>query len=212
MERAVFAIVGSRSGRQSFGGQARQVRKASRCSGFILMRQMENVRSGTCGFPIASCSLTGTCSCRIELLALQRLPKNKPVTMLAAAMVRRFPPGVDNWPLACLDYAVAGAETGFAGSLYEIHMRPLVLVIVDIVCDFAEQNSFRPQNPLCLFDEWRIRMREAVASLLPHCSNSRTIPFLGIITRHARDTSSLAIRLFSRFRRRSESMRTPLLR
>lgn len=71
------------------------------------------------------------------------LAEDQPVTMLAPGMVGNLPLGVDNRALSDLDNAVARTKSKCSGRLDKINMSPLVLVIVDVVADLAEQDTFR---------------------------------------------------------------------
>jgi hypothetical protein len=62
--------------------------------------------------------------------------------VLAPAVVRNFPLRIDDRPLPDFDDAIAGRKPNLAGSRDEIDMRPLVLMIMDVVGDLAEQNAF----------------------------------------------------------------------
>lgn len=53
-------------------------------------------------------------------------------------MVSHLPLGVNDWPLADLDDAIARLESGVSGRLDEIDVSPLVAVMMDVVGDFAE--------------------------------------------------------------------------
>jgi len=52
-----------------------------------------------------------------------------------------------------------------AGRLDEIDVRPLVLVVMDVIGDLAEQYALRFQDPVGLANEGRIYVRKAVALL-----------------------------------------------
>ena len=60
--------------------------------------------------------------------------------MLPAGVVRVFPFGVDNRTFTDLDDAIAGAEAGLSRSFDEVHVRPIVPVMMNVVGDLAEQN------------------------------------------------------------------------
>lgn len=53
-------------------------------------------------------------------------------------MMRFFPLGVHNWVLSDFDNTIAGTEADFYGCFDDIDVRPLELMIVDIVADLAE--------------------------------------------------------------------------
>src|SRR5712692_269134 len=44
-------------------------------------------------------------------------------------------------------------------------MRPLILMIVNVVGDLAEQNTVGPQHPYCFFNEQRVKIGEGIAML-----------------------------------------------
>ena len=72
------------------------------------------------------------------LLAPVRLAEHEPVTVLLPGVVGNFPPGVYDWPLSHLDYAVASTEASRRSGLNEVDVRPLKSVAVDIVGYLAE--------------------------------------------------------------------------
>ena len=71
-------------------------------------------------------------------------PKYEPVTILLTGVVGDLPPGVDYWAFPYFDDAVASVETSFCGRLNEVDVRPLKLVVMNIVGNFAKQNAFMP--------------------------------------------------------------------
>ena len=81
---------------------------------------------------------------RPGLFALFGLAEHEPITVLASAVVCNLPLGVNDRPFAYLDDAVTGFEAYLPGSVYQIMMRPLITVMVDIVCDLGEKDSFMP--------------------------------------------------------------------
>src|SRR6266404_8424377 len=44
-------------------------------------------------------------------------------------------------------------------------MRPLILMIVNVVGDLAEQNTVGPQDPHCFLNEQRVKIGERIAVL-----------------------------------------------
>ena len=77
-------------------------------------------------------------------------------------MVSNLPPGIDYGAFPDLDNAVASVKTGFGGRLYEVDMCPLKPMIMDIVGDFAKQDSVVSQNTVSFRNEWRIGVGKAV--------------------------------------------------
>jgi hypothetical protein len=61
----------------------------------------------------------------------------------AAGVVSRFPPRVNNWALADFHDAVTGAESHIGGCASDLYVRPLISVVVYVVGDLAEKNTFR---------------------------------------------------------------------
>lgn len=61
--------------------------------------------------------------------------------MLSATVVRVFPFRVDNRTFAYLDNAIASAEAGLSRSFDEVHMCPIIPVMMNVVGDLTEQNS-----------------------------------------------------------------------
>jgi len=64
--------------------------------------------------------------------------------MLLSGVVRDLPPGVDYRAFPDFDDAVASVESGFGGRLNEVDVRPLKLVVMNIVGNFAKQNTIMP--------------------------------------------------------------------
>jgi len=58
--------------------------------------------------------------------------------MLLLGMVSNLPPRVDYRAFPDFYYTVAGVESSFGGCLNEVNMRPLKLVIMDVVGNFAK--------------------------------------------------------------------------
>ena len=77
-------------------------------------------------------------------------------------MVGDLPPGIDDWSLSYLDYAIASAKSCFSSRFDEVNVSPLKSVIVNIVCDLAQQNSVVSQDPIGFFDERRVGMGKIV--------------------------------------------------
>jgi hypothetical protein len=71
-------------------------------------------------------------------------------------MVGGFPLWVYDWSFAYFHDAVARTKTGRDCRIHKFDVRPLILVIMDIVRDFAEQYSFWPEDAVCLADERRV--------------------------------------------------------
>ncbi|MCH8987179.1 MAG: hypothetical protein IIA92_00025 [Chloroflexi bacterium] len=71
-------------------------------------------------------------------------PKHEPIAMLLSGVVRDLPPSVDDWTFPDFDNAVARVKTGFGRRLNEVDVRPLKLVVMNIVGNFAKQNTIMP--------------------------------------------------------------------
>jgi hypothetical protein len=120
---------------------------------------------------------------QLRLLALLRLAKHQPVAMLTSGMVRRLPSRVDDGPFANFYYAVAGREPSLACSIYQFDVRPLVTVMMDVVCDLAEQNALFPHHSIGFTSERRKRMRKRVMVFLrraQHQAEARVEVFLDV--------------------------------
>lgn len=85
--------------------------------------------------------------------------------MLPASVMSDLPFGIDDWPLSRLDDAVASSKAGFSCGVDEIHMRPVVAVVMDIVRNFAEQDALWRQHAVRLGNKWRIGVSERIAVL-----------------------------------------------
>jgi hypothetical protein len=81
-----------------------------------------------------------------------------------------FPPRINDRPLPDLHEAIAWSKSSVPGGLNEIHMSPIVPVVMNIVADLAEQNALRFEDPKRLFNEWWVGIGKAVLVLLgrPH--------------------------------------------
>jgi len=86
--------------------------------------------------------------------------------MLASAVMCCFPLRVNDWTLSDLDDAVAREKSDPTCCLNQVNMCPLVAMIVNVVADFAEQDSFGLQHSMRLPQEWRIGVHETVPVLL----------------------------------------------
>ena len=75
-------------------------------------------------------------------LATMRFSKNDPVAMLSPRVMRDFPVRIDDRALPHLDNAIAGRKSSFLTSMDQFDMCPLITMIVDIIGDLAEQDSF----------------------------------------------------------------------
>ncbi len=84
--------------------------------------------------------------------------------MLLSGMVSYLPPSIDYRAFPDFDNAVASVKTGFCGRLYEVDMCPLKPVVMDIVGDFAKQDSAISQDTVCFRNKWRIGVGKAVVS------------------------------------------------
>jgi hypothetical protein len=86
--------------------------------------------------------------------------------MLSSGVVSHFPLWINDGSFSHLDDAVASREANLPGCVDEIHMRPLVLVIVDVVSELAKQDALRLQNSVSFFDKCRVKVRETIPVLL----------------------------------------------
>lgn len=102
----------------------------------------------------------------VDLLAFLRLSEYKPITMLASAMVRILPSGVNDRSLAHLDDAVTGTEAHRACRLDKLKVGPLVPVMVDVIGYLAQQYSFGFQDAIGFFYEGWVRVGECISVFL----------------------------------------------
>lgn len=86
--------------------------------------------------------------------------------MLTPRMMRVLPLRIDDRTLPDLHNAVAGGKPSGLGSIDELYMRPLVTMMVNVVCNFAEQYSFILEHSKGLSQKQWKRMREGVAIFL----------------------------------------------
>jgi len=92
--------------------------------------------------------------------------EDKPIAVLASGMVGDLPFGIDDRTLADLYDTVAGAEPNRTRCLDEIHVSPLVLVVVDVVADLTHQDAFGFQDVVGFPQERRISVGERISVLL----------------------------------------------
>ncbi len=83
--------------------------------------------------------------------------------MLPASMVRGLPLRVDDRAFADLDDAVTCAKAGIDRRPHQLHVRPLVSMVVDVVGDLAKEHTFRAQDAERLSDKRRVEMCEVIA-------------------------------------------------
>jgi len=86
--------------------------------------------------------------------------------MLASAVVRHRPSRVNDWRFANLDDAVARTKARRYSGLSKFHVRPLILMIVNVVRDLAKQNTVGPQDTHRFVNEQRVKIGERIAVLL----------------------------------------------
>jgi len=74
----------------------------------------------------------------VILFTLRGLPKDDPITMLSSTVMGCFPSGVDNRRGASLYDAITRTETCFIRGSNQFDMRPLILVVVNIIRNLTE--------------------------------------------------------------------------
>jgi hypothetical protein len=80
-------------------------------------------------------------------------------------MMRYFPFRRDNGAFSDLYDAIAGAKANIDSCLDDFDVRPLKPMTVDVVGDFAEQNTLRFQDPVGLPNERWIEVGEVIPIL-----------------------------------------------
>ena len=75
---------------------------------------------------------------------------------MLSGVVRDLPPQVDYRAFPDFDDAVTGVKTGLGGRLNKVDVRPLKLVVMNIVGNLAKQYTIIPQDAVCLRNERRI--------------------------------------------------------
>src|SRR5215831_7533354 len=111
------------------------------------------------------CGYAAPCSHGLLLLTLSRFSQDEPITMLAPAMVGIFPLRINDGSLPHLHNAVARQKANFPGSIQDLNVRPLIPVMMDVVCDLTEKYSLRPQYPVSLSQERRKGVGKRIATL-----------------------------------------------
>jgi len=86
--------------------------------------------------------------------------------MLPPRVMSRFPLGINDWAFADLDDAVAGAKPRFSRSFYEIYVRPIVAMMMDVVCEFAEQNALRLKDAISFGHKRWVRVSKGILIFL----------------------------------------------
>lgn len=99
-------------------------------------------------------------------------------------MMRDLPLGIDDRALAYLDNAIAGSEANILSGFYQLHMCPLVAMIVNVISDFREQYTFIPQYAMGFPHEGRVCVGECVAVFLrgPFAQAEPLVEILGTVT------------------------------
>src|SRR6266403_3679229 len=85
--------------------------------------------------------------------------------MLASAMVGCFPFWINNRTLSDLDNAIAGHESYLARRVYQLDMRPLVTVMMNIIRYFRKQDAFLPKYTMGFAQKGRERVCKRVLVL-----------------------------------------------
>lgn len=86
--------------------------------------------------------------------------------MLAPAVMGILPSGIHNRTFADFDNAIAGSETGLSSGVYKVNMCPLVAVMVDVIHNFAEQNTLVFKNSIRFLSERRVGVRKGITPFL----------------------------------------------
>ena len=84
----------------------------------------------------------------LGLFTFLRFAKNKPIAVLASAVMSLFPLRVDDWPFPYLDDAITRQKAGCACGSDEFDVCPLITVMMDVIGDLAQENAFRLQYPI----------------------------------------------------------------
>ena len=100
------------------------------------------------------------------LFASVRFAKDQPIAVLPPTMVGNFPFRVHDRPLPYLNDAIASAKPDFPRGQDKIHVRPLVAVMMYVVGNFAEQNTFRAQHAPRLAQKRREGVGKVILQLL----------------------------------------------
>ena len=80
-------------------------------------------------------------------------------------MIGGSPSRINDRTLADLDNAVTGTEPNSGRGLDKIDVRPLILMVVDIIGDLTKQDALGTKHPECFSRKGRIEMREVIAVL-----------------------------------------------
>ncbi len=90
--------------------------------------------------------------------------------MLASAVVSGLPLRIDDRSLADFNDAIAGAESNGRRGLHQFNVRPLILMVVNVVGDLAKQKAIYAQNAIGFLDKGRVEVGKAVSVLLRRAS------------------------------------------
>ena len=63
---------------------------------------------------------------------------------MAPGVVSHLPPGIDDRPLPNFDDTIARLKSRAGGCQDQINVRPLVLMVVDVIRNLTEQKAVRP--------------------------------------------------------------------
>jgi hypothetical protein len=92
-----------------------------------------------------------------------RLTEDYPIAMLSPRMMRGLPFGIDDWPFAYLDNAVASRKADVLSGSDEVKVSPLIAVVMYIVSYFTKEYAIVDEYTPSFGHERWIRVGEAVS-------------------------------------------------
>ena len=77
-------------------------------------------------------------------------------------MVSSFPFWINNWPFANFYDAITRRQARFPCGVNELNVGPLVPVVMNVIRNLAEQDTFGLQHPVSFLNEGRECVRKRV--------------------------------------------------
>jgi hypothetical protein len=91
-----------------------------------------------------------------------RLTKDYPIAMLSPRVMRGLPLGINDWPFAYLDNAVASGKARVLSGSDEVNVSPLIAVVVYVVSYFTKEYAIVDEYTPSFGHEGWIGVGEAI--------------------------------------------------
>ena len=100
--------------------------------------------------------------------------------MVPSGMVGLFPSRIGNRSLSDFNDAIASDEPDNSRSVYQLDVRPLKSVAMNVIRDLTKENPIVAENPIGFRKKRRIQMREIVP-LFRRCLEDKTKSIVEIL-------------------------------